>query len=155
MFTFTEFLTPYIQLSLCVTTSSLLRRNEQFFTNLLSKYFQDSSLVPIWKGCREKGALKNKSLSIEISNEKKEERGRRFSECDKSKWDRKQKNGRKNSFLKIQKKKKKAGNEIADFQNATNAKITRFWKYKKKWGNEVAAFQNATNICGRSYCCTL
>lgn len=56
MFTFTEFLTPYIQLSLCVTTSSLLRRNEQFFTNLLSKYFEDSSLVPIWKGCREKGA---------------------------------------------------------------------------------------------------
>lgn len=38
----------------------------------------------------------------------------------------KAKNGRKNSFLKIQKKKKKAGNEIADFQNATNAKITRF-----------------------------
>ena len=70
---------------------------------------------------------------------------------------------KKNSFLKIQKKKKKAGNEIADFQNATNAneksrkkemrKIV--FENTKKSGNEVAAFQNATNICGRSYCCTL
>ena len=33
----------------------------------------------------------------------------------------KAKNGKKNSFLKIQKKKKKAGNEIVDFQNGTNA----------------------------------
>ena len=75
----------------------------------------------------------------------------------------KAKNGRKNSFLKIQKKKKKAGNEIADFQNATNANKKEakkkrkklVFERKKKSGNEVAAFQNATNICGRSYCCTL
>ena len=44
----------------------------------------------------------------------------------------KAKNGRKNSFLKIQKKKKKAGNEIADFQNATNANEKGSKKEKKK-----------------------
>ena len=44
----------------------------------------------------------------------------------------KAKNGRKNSFLKIQKKKKKAGNEIADFQNATNANKKEAKKKRKK-----------------------
>ena len=38
----------------------------------------------------------------------------------------------KNSFLKIQKKKKKAGNEIADFQNATNANKKGSNKEKEK-----------------------
>ena len=38
----------------------------------------------------------------------------------------------KNSFLKIQKKKKKTGNEIADFQNATNANKKEAKKKRKK-----------------------
>ena len=38
----------------------------------------------------------------------------------------------KNSFLKIQKKKKKAGNEIADFQNVTNANKKEAKKKRKK-----------------------
>ena len=47
---------------------------------------------------------------------------------------------KKNSFLKIQQKKKKAGNEIADFQNATNANEKGSKKEKKK-----IVFENKKN----------
>ena len=136
MFTFTEFLTPYIQLSLCVTTSLLLRRNEQFFTNLLSKYFEDSSLVPIWKGCREKGSLKK----IVIKKWKKRGKGMTLFKMWQKQMKQKAKNGRKKLVFENTKEKEKSRKRDCRFSkcNKCKWKITqkrneknRFWKYKK------------------------